>query len=71
MYDLHPPSLVRCLKGSADLGPEHYIEVQGRVSLKSVISIMLGPPPETTEDRTQTKDTHPFPGYKLKFLIHP
>ena len=29
---------------------------------KSVVSRMSGPPPETTQDRTQTKDTHPVPG---------
>ena len=27
---------------------------------------MSGPPPETAQDRTQTKDTHPIPGYELK-----
>ena len=32
---------------------------------------MSGPPPETTQDRTQTKDTHPMLGQKLKFLIPP
>ena len=31
----------------------------------------VGPPPETTQDRTQTKDTHPIPGQKLKFLTPP
>ena len=32
------------------------------------VSTMSGPPPETTQDITQTKDTHPIPGQKLKFL---
>ena len=32
---------------------------------------MLGPPPETTQDRVQTKDTHPVPEKILKFLIPP
>ena len=36
-----------------------------------VVSTMSGPPPKTTQDRTQTKDTHPIPGQKLKFLIPP
>ena len=35
------------------------------------VSTMAGPPPETTKDRTQTKDTHPLPGQKLKFLTPP
>ena len=29
---------------------------------------MSGPLPETIQDRTQTKHTHPIPGQKLKFL---
>ena len=33
-----------------------------------VIRAMSEPPSETTKDRTQTKDTHPVPGYKLTFL---
>ena len=33
-----------------------------------VVSTMSGPPLETTQDRTKTKDTHPIPGQKLKFL---
>ena len=36
-----------------------------------VCSTMSGPPPETIQDRTQTKDTHPIPGEKLKFLTQP
>ena len=32
-----------------------------------VVDTMPGPPPETTEDRTQTM-IHRVPGYKLKFL---
>ena len=36
-----------------------------------VVSIMSGSPPKTTQDRTQTKDTHPIPGQKLKFLTPP
>ena len=35
------------------------------------VSTMSGPPPETTQDRTHTKDTHPIPGEKLKFLTPP
>ena len=33
-----------------------------------VVSTLSWPPPETTQDRTQTKDMHPNPGQKLKFL---
>ena len=36
-----------------------------------VVSTMSGPPPKTSQDRTQTKGTHPIPGYELKFLIPP
>ena len=36
-----------------------------------VASTMSGPPPKATQDRTQTKDTHPIPGQKLKFLTPP
>ena len=36
-----------------------------------MVSRISGPPPETTQDRTQIKDTHPVPGYKLKFLTPP
>ena len=36
-----------------------------------VVSTMSGPPPKTTQDRTQTKDTPPIPGQKLKFLTPP
>ena len=36
-----------------------------------VVSTMSGPPLETTQDRTQIKDTHPVPEQKLKFLIPP
>ena len=36
-----------------------------------VISTMRWPPPEATQDRTQTKDTHPIPGQILKFLTPP
>ena len=32
---------------------------------------MSGPPPETTQDRTQIKDTHPIPEQKLKLLTPP
>ena len=32
---------------------------------------MSEPPPEIAQDRTQTKDTHPIPGQKLKFLTPP
>ena len=33
-------------------------------------STISGPPPEaeTTQDKTETKVTHPVPGYKLTFL---
>ena len=36
-----------------------------------VVSTMTGPPPKTAQVRTQTKDTHPVPGYVLKFLTQP
>ena len=36
-----------------------------------VVSTMSEPPPKTTQDRTQTKDTHPIPGLKFKFLTPP
>ena len=36
-----------------------------------VVSTMAGPPPETTQGRTQTKDTHPNLGQKLKCLTPP
>ena len=35
------------------------------------VSTMTRPPPKTTQDRTQTKDIHPIPGQKLKFLTPP
>ena len=39
-----------------------------RASLPAyVASTMPGPPPETIQDRAQTKDTHSIPGQKLKF----
>ena len=36
-----------------------------------VVSSMSGSLPETTQDRTQTKDTHSVTGYNLKFLTPP
>ena len=43
-----------------------------RASLpECVVSTMSEPPPKTTQDRTQTKDTHPIPGHKLKFQTPP
>ena len=36
-----------------------------------VVSTMTGPLPKTTQDRIQTKDIHPIPGQKLKFLTPP
>ena len=36
-----------------------------------MVNTMSGHPPKTTQDRTQTKDTHPIPGQKLKFLTPP
>ena len=36
-----------------------------------VVCTTSGPPPKTTQDRTQTMDTHPIPGQKLKFLTPP
>ena len=33
-----------------------------------VVRTMSGPPPETTQDMKQTKDTHPILGQKFKFL---
>ena len=38
---------------------------------KCVGNTMSGPPPKTTQGRTQTKDTHRIPGQKLKFLTPP
>ena len=31
-----------------------------------MVSTITGPPPKTTQDRTQTKDTHLIPGQELK-----
>ena len=36
-----------------------------------VVSTMSEPPPKTTQDRIQEKDTHPIPGQKLEFLTPP
>ena len=36
-----------------------------------VVRTMSGPPPKTTQDRTQAKETHTIPGHKLKFLTPP
>ena len=36
-----------------------------------VVNTISVPPPETTQDKTQTKNTRPVPGLKLKFLIPP
>ena len=36
-----------------------------------MVSTMSVPPPKTIQDREQTKDTHPIPGHKLKFLTPP
>ena len=36
-----------------------------------VVSTMSGPPPKTAQDRTQTKNTYPIPGQKLKFPTPP
>ena len=36
-----------------------------------VVSTNSGPPPETTQNRTRTKDTQPIPGQKSKFLTPP
>ena len=33
-----------------------------------MVNRMSGPPPETTLDRTQTKDTYAVPEYRSKFL---
>ena len=38
---------------------------------ESVVSAMSGPPPKTTQDRIRTKNTHPIPRQKLKFLTPP
>ena len=40
-----------------DFGPEDYTDTPGRVSLKSVVSRLSGPPLETTQDRTQRTHT--------------
>ena len=45
---------------ATDYGPEH--ETYTRAGLHGcVVSTMSGPPPETTHERTQRKDAHPFP----------
>ena len=36
-----------------------------------MVSTISGPPPKTTQERTQIEDTLPIPGEKLKFLIPP
>ena len=36
-----------------------------------MVSRISGPPPETAEDRTQTKDTHSVPEWRLRFLSPP
>ena len=48
------------------------LDIYTRAGLpECMVSTMSGPPPKTTQDRTQTKDTHPIPGQKLKFLTLP
>ena len=42
-----------------------------KVPTESVFTLWSELPTETTQDRTQTKDTHPVPGWRLKFLIPP
>ena len=45
------------------------LDIYTRAGLpECVVSTMSEPPPKTTQDRTQTKDKHPIPGQKLKFL---
>ena len=51
-----------------DFEPEHHRDTQRGASLNSVVNRMSSPPPQTTLDRTETKDTHPISGLKLKFL---
>ena len=42
---------------ATDYGLEHLINTQGRASM-NVVRKMSGPPPEITQDTTQTKGTH-------------
>ena len=57
------------VEGATVFGPEYYTDTQGRASLH--VWSAQWPLPETTKDRTPTKDTLPIPGQKLKFLIPP
>ena len=57
--------------GATVFGPEHWTDTQGRGLPECVVRTMSGPPSETTQDKTQTKDTYPIPEQKLKFLTPP
>ena len=76
IQDSHPQGLtsqmpVSQMPVATVSGPEHQTDTQGRASLKYVVSTMSIPPPKTKQGRTQTKDTHPIPGQKLKFMTAP
>ena len=51
-----------------DCGPEPRYKYTRAGLPECVVNTMPEPPSETTQDRTQTNDTHPVPGEKLKFL---
>ena len=77
IQDLHPQGLTSQMPvsqmpvGRATVfGPEHQTYTRAGLP-ECVVSTMSGPPPKTMQDRTQTKDTHPIPGQKLKFLTPP
>ena len=55
---------------SKDYGAEHWTDRDYiRADLpECVVSTISGPPPETTQDRTQTNDTQLVPRQRLKFL---
>ena len=48
--------------GAKDCGPEHWTNIPRAGVPEWAVSTMSGPPPETRQDRTQTKYTHPIPG---------
>ena len=56
--------------GGTVFGPEHQTYTRAGLP-ECVVNTMSGPPPETIQDRTQRKDTHPISRQKLKFLTPP
>ena len=71
MQDLHPPDLNPTCKESNRLWTRT-LDRYTRAGLREcVVSTMSGRLPETTQDRTQSKDTYPVPGWNLKFLTPP